>query len=475
METAKLSRMALVAMVVGSMVGAGIFSLPSIFARYTGPVGGLVAWTISGTGMLTLAMVFQFLTRRRPDLDAGIFAYAKAGFGRYIGFLAALGYWTAACLGNVSYFVVFKATLGAVFPFFGDGDTVAAVLVSSVLLWATHFAILRGIRQATGMNTVVTIAKIVPIAIFIVCAALAVDLDVLRQNLLDGQSVGGTSSLMEQVRGTMLVTVFVFLGVEGASVYSRYAKRREDVAVATVVGFLLVLTLLVCVTLLSYGVLPRAELAALRNPSMAGVLRSIVGPWGGVLISVGLMVSVAGAYLSWILLAAEVLRAAARAAVMPGFLGKENRHGVPAAALWLSNGIVQLFLIATVFTQDTFVLIKNMASSMSLVPYFFVAGFGLMVAFRGEAYAGWSRRRAFDLALAAVATVYAAGLVYAGGFLYFTLSALIYAPGTILFLIARREQQGAAFAPFEWPILLIILAGCVAGVWAISTANLAML
>jgi arginine:ornithine antiporter/lysine permease len=280
---------------------------------------------------------------------------------------------------------------------------------------------------------------------------------------------------MEQVRGTMLVTVFVFLGVEGASVYSRYAKRREDVAVATVVGFLLVLTLLVCVTLLSYGVLPRAELAALRNPSMAGVLRSIVGPWGGVLISVGLMVSVAGAYLSWILLAAEVLRAAARAAVMPGFLGKENRHGVPAAALWLSNGIVQLFLIATVFTQDTFVLIKNMASSMSLVPYFFVAGFGLMVAFRGEAYAGWSRRRAFDLALAAVATVYAAGLVYAGGFLYFTLSALIYAPGTILFLIARREQQGAAFAPFEWPILLIILAGCVAGVWAISTANLAML
>src|SRR3546814_10877052 len=101
-ETAKLSRMALIAMVVGSMVGAGIFSLPSVFSRYTGPQGGLLAWAIAGTGMLTLAMVFQFLARRRPDLDSGIFAYAKAGFGRYIGFLAALGYWTAACLGNVS-------------------------------------------------------------------------------------------------------------------------------------------------------------------------------------------------------------------------------------------------------------------------------------------------------------------------------------------------------------------------------------
>ncbi|MDQ8033899.1 MAG: amino acid permease, partial [Bordetella sp.] len=181
-ETAKLSRLALVAMVVGSMVGAGIFSLPGVFARYTGPAGGLLAWVISGTGMLTLALVFQYLARRRPDLDAGIFAYAKAGFGRYIGFLAALGYWTAACLGNVSYFVVFKATLGAVVPGFGDGDTVAAVLASSLLLWSVHFAILRGIRQAAGMNVAVTIAKVVPILIFIVCVLVALDPDVLMAN-----------------------------------------------------------------------------------------------------------------------------------------------------------------------------------------------------------------------------------------------------------------------------------------------------
>src|SRR5690606_21801300 len=246
-------------MVVGSMVGAGIFSLPSVFARYTGPQGGLIAWAIAGTGMLTLAMVFQHLARRRPDLDAGIFAYAKAGLVRSIALLPALGFWTAACLGNVSCFVVFKATLGAVFPVFGDGDTVPAVRVSSGLLWSTHFMILRGIRQAAGMNTVVTCAKIIPIFIFIGCVAYALDMDVLRDNLQAGGSIA-SSSLFDQVRSTMLVTVFVFLGVEGASVYSRYAKRREDVAVATVAGFLLVLLLLVSVTLLSYGVLPRETL-----------------------------------------------------------------------------------------------------------------------------------------------------------------------------------------------------------------------
>ena len=472
-ETAKLSRLALVAMVVGSMVGAGIFSLPGVFARYTGPVGGLLAWTISGSGMLSLALVFQYLARRRPDLDTGIFAYAKAGFGRYIGFLAALGYWTAACLGNVSYFVVFKATLGAVFPFFGDGDTISAVLASSLLLWGTHFAILRGIRQAAGMNVVVTIAKIVPILIFVLCVLWAMDLDVLAENIREGDTVSG--NLLEQIRGTMLVTVFVFLGVEGASVYSRYAKRREDVAAATIIGFLLVLSLLVAVTLLSYGILPRAELAALRNPSMAGVLREIVGPWGSVLISVGLMISVGGAYLSWIMLAAEVLHAAAHASTMPAFLGRQNRQGVPAAALWLSNGIVQVFLICTLFTQDTFVLLKNMASSMSLVPYLFVAGFGLLTAMRDKLARGqWSRRGSYEVALGCVATLYALSMTYAGGIEYFALSSLVYAPGTLLFFLARREQRGQLLAGYEWPVFLVVLLGCGYGLWALRVGAIAL-
>ncbi|PJI53088.1 arginine-ornithine antiporter, partial [Methylobacterium radiotolerans] len=229
------------------------------------------------------------------------------------------------------------------------------------------------------MNTVVTIAKVVPIAIFIVFAAFAVDLDVLRANSPRGSAVKARAVFSSRCATRCWSRYSCCLGVEGASVYSRYAKRREDVAVATIVGFLLVLALLVMVTMLSYGVLPRAEIAALRNPSMAGRVARGGRAVGQMLVSVGLMVSVAGAYLAWILLAAEVLRAAAGAGIMPSFLGRENRHGVPAAALWLSNGIVQLFLIVTLFTDDTFVLLKNMASSMSLMPYFFVAAFGLML------------------------------------------------------------------------------------------------
>src|ERR1700754_1549727 len=159
----KLSRGALIALVVGSMIGSGIFALPSAFGRSTGVAGALIAWSIAGAGMLMLAFVFQTLSRRRPDLDAGIYAYAKAGFGNYLGFISALGYWIGCCLAVVACLVLIKSTLGGVFPVFGDGTTPVAILGASLLLWGVHALILRGVRQATALNTIATVAKIVPL------------------------------------------------------------------------------------------------------------------------------------------------------------------------------------------------------------------------------------------------------------------------------------------------------------------------
>lgn len=150
----KMTRTQLTAMVVGGMIGAGIFSLPRTFAGATGPLGAVVAWLIAGLGMYTLARVFQLLAERKPDLDAGVFAYAKEGFGDYPGFLSAFGYWIGSCIGNVSYWVLIKSTLGAFFPIFGDGNTVVAILVASAGIWLFHFMILRGVQQAAAINKV---------------------------------------------------------------------------------------------------------------------------------------------------------------------------------------------------------------------------------------------------------------------------------------------------------------------------------
>lgn len=452
---AKLSLMALTSMVVGSMVGAGIFSLPQAFGRATGPLGAIIAWGIAGIGMLMVAFVFQSLAQRRPDLDAGIFMYAKEGFGDYLGFLSALGYWAAALLGNVTYFILVKSTLGLFFPAFGDGNTLVAVATSSMLLWVFHSLILRGIRQAAALNTVVTVAKLLPILAFLVLVLMAFDWQVFRENFW-GSDEFGLGSLASQVRNTMLVTVFVFVGIEGASVYSRYARRRADVGTATVSGFLFVLALMLAVTLLSYGVMPKEELGQLRNPSMAGVLAAVTGPWGAVFVSIGLAISVAGAYIAWVLLAAEILYSAATNKTMPRFLAKENNAGVPANALWLTNVIVQLFLIVSMFSDYAFVLAVAMTSSMILVPYLLVAAFGVKTDLRRHA----SRIRHSFVSL--LALVYTVGLIYAAGLKYLLLTTLIYMPGTILFFIARNEQSLLAFDYADIAIFIVIFVGFTA-------------
>jgi arginine:ornithine antiporter/lysine permease len=466
-----LSVGALSALVIGSMVGAGIFTLPAAFGRATGVLGALIAWAIAGVGMLMLAFVFQTLAQRKPDLDSGVFAYAQAGFGNYLGFLSALGFWAGSCVGNVSYFVLMKSTLGRIIPVFGDGNTVQAVLVSSILLWTFHFLILRGVKEATGLNNIVTVAKIVPILIFVFILLFHFNSDLFTANFLGGQGYE-SESIFAQVRSTMLVTVFVFLGIEGASIYSRYAEKRSDVGVATVVGFLTVLCLLILVTILPYGILPREELGALRNPSMAAALESVVGRWGSVFISAGLLISVLGAYLAWTLFAAEVPFMAARANIMPNFLSRENSNGVPAASLWMTSSLIQTFLIVTLFSEYAFQLALELTSSLSLVPYLLVAAYALKLAITGETYGTELNNRRKELIIAAIAAFYSALMLYAGGLKYLLLSGLIYAPGTILFFLARREQNRKIFMFGEWFVFSIAVIAALSALYALVTGRI---
>ena len=469
----KLSRNALIALVIGSMVGSGIFALPASFGRATGAFGAIIAWAIAGTGMLMLALVFQSLSQRKPDLDAGIYAYAKAGFGDYVGFASAVGYWIGCCLADVACLILIKATLGMFFPVFGDGSTPIAIASATLLLWSVHVLVLRGIKGAAALNTVATYAKVIPIFLFIIVAAVTLDGDLFTANFW-GTEAPDSSDVFTQVRSTMLLTVFVFVGIEGASVYSRYARNRADIGFATVAGFLTVLCLLVLVTLLSYGVLPRQSLAGLPTPSMAGVMEAMVGRWGGVFISVGLLISILGNYLSWSLLAAEVLHSAAVNRTMPSFLARVNVHHVPSGALWLTNCVIQLFLLVTWFAEYAFTLALKMTSAMTLVPYFLVAAYGLKLASQGETYDAFERARVVDWVRSMIATLYAVSMIYAGGLKFLLLSSILYAPGTLLFFLAKRERKEATFTPLEAVLFAAIAIAACAGVYALATGAISI-
>ncbi|MGI6877637.1 basic amino acid/polyamine antiporter [Microbacterium sp. gxy059] len=463
---ATVSLVGLMAMVVGSMIGAGVFSLPQRFASSTGIAGALATWAVAGAGTLAIALVFQRLSTRRPDLDAGIYTYARTGFGEYVGFLSAAGYWASSCIGNVTYWVLIMSTLGQWIPALGAGDTPLAIACSSVGLWLFFLLVRAGATQAAAVNRIVTVAKIIPIVVFLAVAAAALDPAVLAENWRSGPEAG---TFFEQLRGTMLLTVFVFLGIEGASVFSRHARRRSDVGRATVLGFLTVLSLFAAVTVVSYGVLPREEIARLQEPSIAGVMEAVVGPWGAVFIAAGLIIAVLGAYLSWTLMAAEVMFAAANDGVMPRVLGRENRRGAPGNALLMSTLLAQVVLILTVFAEDAFAFALDMTAVMALFPFLLTALFLLRIS-------GVRPRAAHrgDAAIALAASAYAMLLLASAGVELALLASLFAAPMTLLYVWTRRQRGRRPFRTGEVALFAGIALTAVVVVWALATGRLAI-
>lgn len=472
-----LTLTALTALVVGSMIGSGIFALPSQMAGSAAPGPLLIGWVITGVGMLMLAFVFQTLARRKPDIDGGVYGYARAGFGNYIGFTSAFGYWVSAWVGNVAYLVLLFATLGYFFPVFDGGVTLPAIIGASVLLWVVHAMTLRGISTAAFVNVLVTVAKVVPILTFIAIGAVGFKAGLFTADFwgsntqIDGAPLGDT---MTQVKNMMLVTVWVFIGIEGAAVYSQRAAQRKDVGRATVLGFGAVLALLLLVNLLSYGLVAQAKLAGIPDPSMAGVLESQVGSWGAAFISIGLVVSLLGALIAWVMLCAEIVRLPALEGVMPKALARENSHGAPANALWLTNGCVQVLLLWTLANDSTYLNLVLLATSLILLPYLWSAAYQVLLAVRGETYES-GHGRARDLAIGAIGLVYAVWLVYAGGWQYLLVAAVFYLIGTGLYVWARRENGLSTFTKAELVVFAAVAVSAVVAVALMVTGDLAVL
>ena len=358
-----------------------------------------------------------------------------------------------------------------------NGNNWQSILGASVCLWLVHMLVLKGIKGAAFVNSVTTVAKLVPIFLFILVAIIAFNWDKFTLDLW-GRGVGGSEglgSIFAQVRSTMLVTLWVFIGVEGASVYSARAKNRSDIGKATVIGFLGVLGIYILVSLLSTGILTQKELAGLKVPAMAGVFAPLVGNWGAALINLGLIISVGGAFLSWMLLCAEIPYTCGRDGTFPRWFGAENANGSPANSLWATNGLIQLFLVLSLFSQSAYVFFYSIASVAILPPYVFSGAYALKLALNGEGYAPADRSRNRDLVVGLVATVYGLWLVYAAGISFLLMTAILFAPGIIVFVIARREAKQKIFTAREGLIATALVVLAVAAIWLMATGAISPL
>ncbi len=335
-------------------------------------------------------------------------------------------------------------------------------------MWLFCYLVSRGVKDAAVINYIVTVAKVVPILMFIVIAVIAFKADVFADNFWGGDDGYSLSSIWDQATGTMLITVFVFLGIEGASVYSRMARKREDVGRATVIGFLSVLSVFALVTMVSYGVMPQAELAERKSAfdgRGAGIHRRAVG----IDLHSRRRDRLGARRLPRV--DADGRRGALHTRDtddMPRFLARTNRHGAPLPALVMAAGLTSLLLVALLFASDALDFMLDLTAALSLIPYLLAAAYALKLTVTRETY-GDGKSLVGDMVIAAVATVYTLFLIYAAGVDKLLLSCILYAPAAALYFKARRERGLRVFTPAEAVLFGVILLGAVAGVVSLAT------
>lgn len=459
MSSGKIGLLSLTALVLSSMIGSGIFSLPQNMAEVAGAKALLIGWGITGVGIIFLGLAFFYLSRLKPELEGGIYTYAKEGFGEVIGGISAWGYWLCTAIGSIGYLVVAFEGIGAFtdseqWVIFGQGNTFFSILGSSLVVWLVHILIARGIKEAASVNLIATVVKVLPLFLFIAIALWHFSPTQFSQDFAGEQL---NRSTLDQVKDIMLITLWVFIGVEGASVLSAYAKKRSDVGIATILGIVISLVLYVAVTVLSLGILPRETVATMANPSMAGILASMIGTSGKILITLCLIISVLASYMSWTMFAAEIPYQAAKTQVFPRLLNRANRNHTPIAGLWFTNITIQLSLFLVLFTGKGYAVLIKLSTTIILIPYFLVGAYLFKVARQQQAK--W-----YIQLTGFMASIYGLWIIYAAGFDYLLLSILLYFPGVLVVAYSRYQHSGKwQFSRNEkWIFLFSTLLFCIA-------------
>lgn len=427
LTTGKLGFWGLTALVFGLMVGVGIYNLPQNMASVATPGAVLTAWLITAAGILPLVIAFKWLSTHYPQYNAGLYQYAQAEFGNYAGFNIAWGYWLCTAFSNVAYGVMLNDSFGAFFPVLLRHGW-PTVLFGSALIWLMFYIVARGVKTAKTVNTLLAGIKVVMLVFIITIFIISFKADLFDTQVWGSlPEIGGT---MSQVKQTMMVTLFCFFGVEGAVMMSARAKRPSDVGRAGIVGFAISLVLYLAVSLLCFGLLSRAQLAGLPDPSIAYILREACGEWAYWFVIGAVIVSLLGGWVAWTLIVAQVPYEAAVVGILPKAFKRVNRHGMPTFGLMASSIVMELFLLMVVTADDVYLAALNITGLMIIPCYFFT---GLFLLKKADT---WAIRT-----VAAVATGFCLWMAWAGGLVEMLMTSAFYLAGIGFYVKARRDNR----------------------------------
>ena len=445
----KVGLIGLVGIVISAMIGGGIYNLPQNMAADASAGAIIIAWVVTGIGIWFIANTFRILSAARPELTNGLYTYAEKGFGKLIGFFVAYGYWICNCFALVAYSVLVMATLNYFVPDFSGGNNIPSIIGGSIITWIMYLLALQGAKSTSFLNIIGTIGKLLPVAIFIIAVATVFKFSVFMEGFW---GMKGTIDLtfswdnvMPQVQATMLVTLWLFLGIEGAVVVSGKAKSQAAVRKATTIGFLVTLALYIIVSLLPLGVYSQADVGAMADPSMAAIMLDKFGKWGEILVNAGVIVSVLSSWLVWMLMLGEMPLAASKSGIFPKAFVKENKKGSPSTALLWTTIIVQIVLVISFFIgSNAWTTMISITSVMALPCYLFCTLFLFKIALKKEYPKGIFASRNMAVFTGAAGSLYGLWLIYAAGLNYLMVACIVYAVGLPLYIVGVRQHDPKA-------------------------------
>ena len=394
------------ALVVGNMIGSGVFLLPAALAGTAGPVS-ILAWVFTGAGAIMLALVFAGLGRSMPR-TGGPYAYARRAFGDFIGFQTAWGYWIAVWAGNAAIAVAFVA-YGAVFwPELADNNLLAAA-VGIGLIWLLTLTNALGTRESGMLQVVTTVLKFVPLALIGLIGLFFVD----GGNYTPFAPEGTWTA----ISAAAPLTLWAFIGLESATVPAEEVRDPEKtIPRATILGTVITTVLYIVATVAIMGVLPTDQLAASTSPFADAAGQIFGGGWDKVIAAVA-MVSTFGALNGWILLQGRVPLAAAEDGLFPPQFAKvHGKRRTPVFGLVVSSVLVTVLMLMN-YTKglvDAFTFVILLATLTTLVPYAYSAA--------AQAYLYITERERFqprhfvrDIVIASLAFAYSVWAIAGSG------------------------------------------------------------
>ena len=405
-KSQKIGLLTTTSLVVGNMIGVGIFVLPAVLSSY-GSIS-LLGWIFTATGALILAKIFSNFSRIIVSKSGGPYMYSKAGFGDFIGFLVAWGYWIACWVGNGAIAI---AIIGAASFFIPElaTNSILSVSLGLALIWIFTWINARGITDSGKIQLVTTIFKILPLLFVIIVGLFFFEFDNFPAFNLTGESN------FSAISAVATLTLYAFLGIECATIPAGNIENPDKtIPRATMLGTIIVTILYILGTVVLFGVLPLDILQNSPAP-FAEAAKIIGGNYGGYFVAVGVLISGIGVLNGWILITGQISMATAKDDLFPDFFKKENKNGAPVNG-FIIGGVLSSVVMLMNYTEglvEQFEFIVQLTVLVILMPYLFTAAsYALIVIEKKLHTKSWIK----TFILSALGFAYSLWAIYGSGY-----------------------------------------------------------